>query len=428
MLASRIVCLALGIGLGLIFGIWLRDEPEAGRSPPPRIVPEVVTVREPASPQPAPRPERETVAVAVTPIPSAAPPGSPLPEEEREDMTPGVGRLVVDFTEADWAEPRFHVDGRLLEGGRVRFKVEADDDGIAEVELLAGTHTISWVEGPKAMGQRVLNVEIREGWVTRVDVTDPDLPRLDPVGDGLGRLEISVADLGGGPLPDTEVEVWGREFHGGEQKLSRATNAAGRVRFDVLPGRYLVDVGLRSEAVVVRAGDRTLLDVHYEQEGELVVEGGLPGAIGIVAFGASGRISSRSWGSGISEHHFAYLRPGDYLITYQNGKRIAGRATVRAGQVTRFNHDPPTGALLLNLVVPESRDRQHISVRVLEKETGFLVGQTSNYVRNGLSVPLQNLAPGTYRVRVTGRTFETHEEEVVVGVGRTDRRIELSRP
>ena len=38
----------VAIVLGLILGTWLRDEPASGRAQPPRIVPEVVTVREPA--------------------------------------------------------------------------------------------------------------------------------------------------------------------------------------------------------------------------------------------------------------------------------------------------------------------------------------------------------------------------------------------
>ena len=199
------------------------------------------------------------------------------------------------------------------------------------------------------------------------------------------------------------------------------------MRFDLLPGRYLVQVGLRPESAVVRAGEWTTLDVHYQQEGELVVQGSLPGAVGVTAIGPDrqGRLTSRSWGSGVPSWRFVYLPPGEYLVTYQNRNRAAGRVTVRSRQVTTYRHEPPTGELLLNIVLPESKKRQHIYVQVRDAASGFRVGDVTSYVRDGLSVPHGSLAPGTYRIKITGRTFETHEEDVVVGAGRVDRRIEL---
>jgi len=425
MLASRMVFLAIGIGLGLALGLQFRAEPESGPARPPRVVPEVVAVRGTAPPPVAPRRKFETVAVPAQPLPDPAAPDAPLAEDE--DLEPGIGRLVVDFSKTGWPEPRIHVEGRLLEGGRIRFKVEADDNRLATVELLSGTHTISWMEGGQATGKRVLNVEIQEGWVTRIDVADPDLPRFDPIRDGLGRLEVFVADLGGGPLPDADVSVRGREFHGGEETVTRTPNDAGRVRFDLLPGRYEVTVGLRSEPAVVRTGECTTLDLHYRQEGEIMIEGPLPGVVGITALGPGrqARLRSRSRGSGVRRHRFVYLPPGDYLVTYQNRNRVAGRVTVRSRQVARFSHDPPPGGLQLDIVFPESKQRQHITVCVNDVASGFRVGQMSSYLRDGLSYPLPNLTPGRYRVRITGRTFESYEEEITVGSTVVVRRVEL---
>jgi hypothetical protein len=426
MLASRIAFLAVGVGLGLALGLAFRDEPASGRSQPPRVVHEVVTVREPAPPPvEAPEAEVRTEVVASQPLPDPTTPALPIPEEEALD--PGLGRLIVDFSRADWSEPCVHVEGRELDGDRISRKVEADKHGLAETELLAGTHTIAWVEGKDSLGQRVLNVEIREGWVTRIEVTDPDLPHLDPIRAGLGRLEVSVADLGGGPLRNAMVRLWGREFDGGDETVSRTTNESGRVRFDVLPGRYLVKVGLRSDPAVVRAGERTMLDVHYRQEGEILIDGSLPGAVGITALGPgrNARLNARMWGSAVKSWRFIYLPPGEYLVTYQNRNRVAGQVTVRSRQATRFTHVPPSGGLRLNAILPESRKRQHIQIRVVHADTGYRVGNTSSFIRDGLSWSLANLAPGTYRITITGRTFEIYEQEVSIGASVVDWRVEL---
>ena len=128
----------------------------------------------------------------------------------------------------------------------------------------------------------------------------------------------------------------------------------------------------------------------------------MAGAVGVTAIGPGrqARLTSRFSGSGVRNRRFVYLLPGEYLVTYQNRNRVAGRATVRSRQVTRFSHDPPPGGLLLQIGLPESKQRQHIQVTVHDAQSGFRVLSTSNYTRDDLSYPLANLSPGAYRVRM----------------------------
>jgi len=301
------------------------------------------------------------------------------------------------------------------------------DEGVARVEIAAGGHVVRW-ETPQ--GPRRLAVRVAAGGVTTVDGADATLPFLPPVPRGLAFVRVRPFGLDGAPLLGERVGIAGRAWDGRDRSLEGRTDREGACGFEVVPGTYRVEVGLGVRAVHARDGAQTDLDVRPAGEGEIAVEGRLPGALCVRR---AGEFAWRcmDFGSG-GWRRFSFLPPGRYEVGYQGGARVAGAVDVRAGEVARLAASPPPGGIDLEIALAP-RWASPVTVRwavggsegglgaVREERTVVVPGDTA------LRVPVRSLPPGAYRVVVSAPGWKPFFQEVSVGDGTAEVYAALAR-
>lgn len=266
----------------------------------------------------------------------------------------GRGRIEVDFRDFE-GERTFRVVGRRIDGTTAQESYSAGEDGIARAELYPGACDVLWnVPGSSSPVQ--VRVGVREGETIRLRARGVD-PSQQPAS-GLGRVDVVVRALDGEPMQGVVVDVIGRGVWG-EDLIDRKTDAGGAVRFEVVPGSYVVRVGAREERVEVHEGVTSGVALGHLDEGCVVIPGEpqdflyLRRVGGDIVEGDCRRWWTRDGG-------FAFVRPGEYEVLFQARhqaeKRCVGRVDVQPRRATVLEWAPPSGRLNVTLDGPVGGD------------------------------------------------------------------------
>ncbi|MEE8105692.1 MAG: hypothetical protein V3T86_09180, partial [Planctomycetota bacterium] len=121
-------------------------------------------------------------------------------------------------------------------------------------------------------GPRTYELRVAPGAMVVVDLAAASTPDLFPLSPGLGRLDVEVTGTRERPLHQVAVLLTGRD---GE--LGARTTTSGRVRFDVMPGRYTVTAGALAKTVSIQSGRKLVLRLDGRATGEIDLDGGING-------------------------------------------------------------------------------------------------------------------------------------------------------
>ena len=325
-----------GVGVGLLLAY---DPPQPKRSARPqsesaRYIPQRQPERRAPPEAPATtntNPEERQVVFAEDP--------NEVPEGSQ-------GTLEIDFGDSPVQPGHLVVKGTNILG---EIEDISPDELVGDVEryiLWPVEYTVEWYHE----GKQQLRVRVEAGAVTHLRMADPQGDRGIPVPPDKGRLDIRVFGLDGLPLGDAFVLVHGRGAYTIESEAIE-TDARGRADCDLRPGAYRIQLGSRIEAATLVAGKRTMLEIRYGSEGELIVDCPLPGYPRLAPVGGVPPISRI--GAATRSARLLYVRPGTWDLYYDaSGEtlmRRLGRVRIEAGRVTRFAPTLPTGGLRVRL-------------------------------------------------------------------------------
>jgi hypothetical protein len=396
---------AAGFGLG-----YAVREPESARSTRRAAEPgdRAPSARRDEPEAPAPEPRRRERAEAL--------PTEPVNDAE---LDPGWGQVLVDF-EDPTAERGASLEGRDM-FGRMDVESTTSDEGVVEFDVRAGRYRVWWF-GPD--GERIgTTVQVAAGRATRVRAASQGRPL--PLEPGLGRIDVFVAALEGGPLQGATVDIEGDGELYGEGDTSD-TGPNGRCRFEVIPGEYRLQLGARAVETAVAAGRTTTVRFSHETEGDLVVRGAPEESV-VFLYGAAGEDGVRGRiDDGAARFH--YLAPREYVVdvhVHRNGnrdKRRVGAARVLSRRRVVFDAALPTGSLLVRLRTPgpPQRGRPVVELeaadeRMVPRRLWLRSGKDSRagWWRRSFVA----LTAGVYTVRLHDKDWVPVERRITIGTG-----------
>jgi hypothetical protein len=409
-----IVGLAAGFGLG--YALREPDEARATRRPAGSAAPDVLPSRA-AAPEPvrrAPAPRKEPRLLV------------PTEEVGTEDVTDGWGQVRVDFA-GSGLEPEATLVGPDMFGNP-----EEETTGGEPVvfDVRTGRYLVWWLGGD---GEQLgAHVRVESGRITRVKVAQ-GLPL--PLPEGLGRIDVFVESLEGGPLPRAAVQLDGEgEIY--SEGTSALTGSRGRCQFRVIPGDFLLTLGGREMEVEVQPATVAKVHFRHAEEGDVLIRGGPKGTGFVLTRHEEAR---QYFGTEVDgETAFHYVPPGTYAVTariYRNStgdERGLGRLVVKARRRTEFNANLPTGSVRIRLLPPSGRRRGKPRLTLLANDEAMrpqrIVDYASEVSRGSTTYWKREfvaLSPGTYTVQVKDKYWAEVDEPLHIGNGHTELDIEL---
>jgi len=323
---------------------------------------------------------------------------------------------------------RAALEARALDGTILQHELYAIGDehpGVFICEAAAGTYWLRWYESATVLGRRRLRILVNAGMVTRVDGRRPAEPGEDAVAPGLGRLDVFVRDVDGGPMSAAKVLLLGSAFEDGDNKVESFTDPQGVCRFELLPGCHRLEIGRRTMKVDVHEGESRQVEIAYREEGELVVATPLDG----ITLRLRGE---QLWSVRPEEqvhrgggYRFRFLSEGVYEIGWMHGRRIAGEAIVRRGERTEFRCEVPTCSISARVRFPAGIDAQqqvHLAMEITGLGEGALPRVDEDWrvapgAAREVHLHVMALAAGRYLVRVKAAGFSPAERQVLVTKG-----------
>jgi len=282
---------------------------------------------------------------AIDPVP---PGGSSTPAADLADAkhavpseAPSVSAPAEDHGFLEIRNPEevseYELWGRDLRGKWVEWEYEPDDDtGPLRIELRTGSYRLI-ASRETELGPRIYRINIKPNANVVVDFSAAPTPDLFPLEPGLGRLDVEVTDTMGNPLPEIEVSL-----SNGGNRLEDVTGPAGRIRFDVIPGRYRIAAGALGQTVTVQAGRTQVLQLDGRSTGEIVLEGIMYRHAAIHALDRADA-DMQAFGENRSVR-YVLLEPGRYevacYILPQKRVRL-NTVVVAAGRRVRIEPKPP---------------------------------------------------------------------------------------
>jgi hypothetical protein len=412
--------LIVGLAVGYLLGTLPGESPvpRTGRATPIEMPPVTEPEPQPGKPKPAPR----TVVHKPDPV------RAPVRSELAAPAAVGMGTLLVDFSGTKFTNPE--LIGRTIQGSQNTTTVDRDDNDLGRLRLWSDDYVLRL----EAVGvaPRLIGVRILAGQTTRLRLAD-DLPNVDfPIPPGLGRLDVTVSAIGGGPLAGAPLEVTGVTMEG-EESVSEHTGADGLCRFHLIDGSYRIRIGGRVENAVVLTGRTTHVTIDYRTEGELVL---VPRWFRHVRLRPQGATDAKLQKPALSPKgklsRFLYVAPGWYDVVVEmggfisgHGPRVFGEVEIVAGAQTEFRFEWAPGGVRIAAQFEEGvyglakfhlTDLPDESFRLFSTQ-GWQRVQKSGEPRALLraSAWFPYLDPGRYRVTAVARGCRPVTQEVIVG-------------
>ena len=417
---TRIALLWLIVGLAVGYLLGTLPGGSTGSRAERTTTIEILPVTDPEAQSAKPKPAPPAVVHEPDPVRAPARP------EPVEPGGTGMGTLLIDFNGTKLTS--VEVIGRTIQGIRNGVPLDADEEGWGRLALRADDYVLR-LEAD-GVAPRLVGVHILAGQTARLRLADVS-PNVEfPIPPGLGRLDVTVSALGGGPLAGARLEVTGVTMMG-EESVSERTGDDGLCRFHLIDGRYRIRIGDRIEHAVVLTGRKTSVAIDYRNEGEVVL---LPGWFGSVRLRPEGstELKKPALSHRGARARLFYVAAGRYDLVLRMASMVEGHSDrrigvveVKAGAQTEFRFDRSPGAVRIAAQFEdgaygpakfELTDPADESFR-LHSSPGWQAvqepGERKALMRASAWFPW--LDPGRYRVTALARGCRPVTQEVTIG-------------